>query len=325
LFVVMSAVVPAPVVDQLARALAPHPVLIHHDFTQLREFSVSAPNASFVPDPKIMGWGVWGFSAGVFHALRHATQHFEFDYLQLLSSSCLPIKSMTAFQAHVAASDADAHVGSVSVRDDTDALMWVGWRIFTPCGTLRHRVLRRLGRLYFGPNSGRRDVAGIWMRSGPETNARGNKTLTASAVECVHRAFANPHIGRHIFDDDLPPWFGSTWFGARRHTIEGMLRLFEQAHIQQYFERVWFADEFIIPTLARKAGARCADSDFMIGTFDEARPKTFDDSDFDALKQTPAFFARKFPSDPLAPIRMRVVRELVGAEAYAGQSMPKEA
>jgi hypothetical protein len=312
LFVVMSAVVPAAAVDQIARALAPHPVLIHHDFTQLREFAVSAPNASFVPDPKIMGWGVWGFSAGVFHALRHATQHFEFDYLQLLSSSCLPIKSMAAFETHIATSRVDSHLGSLPVKEDLDVLMSVGWRAYAPQGSFRQRAMRRLSRAYFGGSTGRRDEGGIWLHSGAATGRNGHPRLIARLAEAVYRLMANPRIGRHIFDDDFSAWFGSTWFGAKRPTIEAMLALFDEPRTQRYFERIWSADEFIIPSLVRKTGAVCGPPDVLIGRFDEARPKTFDVADFRELEQSPAFFARKFPGDAGAPIRQRVLKELVG-------------
>lgn len=314
LFVVMSAVVPGPVVEQLARSLAPHQVLIHHDFTQLRDFTVVAPNAQFVPDPKVMGWGVWGFSNGVFHALQHAVRKYEFDYLQLLSSSCLPIKSVRAFQDHVTGSPADAHVGCIPVKDDIDVLMSIGWRAFAPQGSLRQRALRWLTRAYFGDGTGRRDVAGIWLRSGPVTDARGNPKLIARVAKSVHELAANPVIGRHIFDDTLVPWYGSTWFGARRSTVEGMLALFEQPRIRRYFERVWIADELIIPTLIRNTTSSCGRSNFVIGRFDEARPRTFDESDVPMLRDVPEFFARKFPSDAQAPVRLRVLRELVGVD-----------
>jgi hypothetical protein len=72
LFVVMSAVHRPQAIDQLASALAPHTVLVHHDFGQTPDFALHAENAAFVPDPKRTGWGVWGFSEGILHSLEHA-------------------------------------------------------------------------------------------------------------------------------------------------------------------------------------------------------------------------------------------------------------
>ena len=101
-FVVMSAIHSPESVAQLARSLAPHTVVVHHDFSQTPEFSVDEPNVRFVPEPKRTGWAIWGFSEGIFHALRYAYENLEFDYLQILSPTCLPIKPMSALEAHVA-------------------------------------------------------------------------------------------------------------------------------------------------------------------------------------------------------------------------------
>ena len=60
-FVLMSAVAQPETVDQLAQALAPHVVLVHHDFSQTPHFPLSAPNVRFVPDPVRTGWAQFGF------------------------------------------------------------------------------------------------------------------------------------------------------------------------------------------------------------------------------------------------------------------------
>ena len=63
-FVVMSAIHSPESVAQLARALAPHTVVVHHDFSQTPDFHVDEPNVRFVPSPKRTGWAIWGFSKG---------------------------------------------------------------------------------------------------------------------------------------------------------------------------------------------------------------------------------------------------------------------
>ena len=78
-FVVMSAIHSPESVAQLARALAPHTVVVHHDFSQTPDFSVNEPNVRFVPEPKRTGWAIWGFSEGIFHAMRYAYENLEFD------------------------------------------------------------------------------------------------------------------------------------------------------------------------------------------------------------------------------------------------------
>ncbi len=323
-FLVMSAVQGAAVVDQLARALAPHTVLVHHDFSQTPVFELEAPNVRFVPDPRRTGWAFFGFVEGIFHSMRHALAEFDFDYLQLLSPSCLPIKPLAQFERHVGAGAA-AHFDCVDLLGDRDALMSVGWRAFAPANSLRLRVIRRLSRFYFGPAPGRRDVAGIWLRSGAATNSRGATTLPARAALGVLTALRNPHIGRHVFDADLHPYYGSTWFGARRQVVAQMVEVFDRPRIHDYFSRLHIADEFLIPTLLMKIlGRSGGPSNHCIHRFDEARAGTIGEDDVGLLRASEAFFARKFPDDACAPVRVRVLEELAGigrAVAETGTSV----
>jgi len=311
LFLIMSAVHPPEVVAEQARALAPHTVLLHHDFAQAPDFAVGEPNVVLVPDPKRTGWGVWGFTEGVFHSLRYALDHLEFDYLQLLSPTCLPIKPIAALQEHVAADRTDADFSCVDLLEERDGLMTASYRAFAPEHSLRHRMLRRLSRTYYGASSARRDIAGVQLRSEP-LRETGLARLRARIALQITRAWAHPAVGRHIFDDNLKACFGSAWFGARRPVIEWMVERFAQPDIQRYFPRVRLPEELVIPTLLKNSGFRSGPYNHCIVTFSEANPKWLGDEDFDILKRSPAFFARKFPVETSTPIRQRVLRELVG-------------
>lgn len=309
-FLVMSAVNKASAVDQLANALAPHTVLVHHDFSQTPEFELNEPNILFVPDAKRTGWANFGFVDGIFHALRYALEHLDFDYLQLLSPTCLPIKPIGEFEVHVSG-DAEAHFESVDLLEDVDALMSVGYRAFTPAHSLRHRMLRRVSAMYFGASPGRRDLAGVWLRSGFATRRNGKMTLVAKAALTVVKALSHPALGRHIFDNSLRPFYGSTWFGAQRGVVATMVEHFLRPGIRDYFSRLWIADEFLIPTLLMHSGARSGPTNHYVHTFDEAHPGWIEVADLDLLRASPAFFGRKFVDDPTAVVRRRVLRELV--------------
>ena len=161
----MSAVAKPGTVDQLAQALWPHPVLVHHDFAQTPQFALSAPQVQFVPDPVRTGWAQFGFVDGIFHSLQHALAHIDFDYLQLLSPTCLPIKPLADFERHVNGTH-DAHFDAIALSRDADARLSVGYRAWTTEGSLGHRIARRLVNLYYGDSAGRRDEAGIWLRTG---------------------------------------------------------------------------------------------------------------------------------------------------------------
>jgi hypothetical protein len=313
LFIVMSAVSRPGTVEQLARSLAPHQVLVHHDFSQTPHFPMAAPNARFVPEPRRTGWAVFGFTEGVFHSIRYALDHFDFDYLQMLSPTCLPIKSMAQFEEHVSG-DAEAHFDCIDLLRDHDALMSVGYRAFTPEGSVRHRVLRRLSRGYFGEAHGRRDEAGIWLRSGER------RGLLPWVARAAVEAFAHPGIGGHPFDASFRPYYGSPWFGARPHVVKALLEQFERPEIRGWFSRLRIADEFLVGSLLMQLVTRKGPMNHLIQRYDEAHVGEFTPDDLDDLRASPAFFARKFPDDPVAPVRLQVLRELVGVQPWKDQA-----
>ncbi len=303
-FAVMSAVTPAETVDQLAMSLAPHLVLVHHDFSQRPDFVLKAQNVRFVENPKRTGWASFGFVDGIFHAMAYADEHLDFDYFQLLSPTCLPIRPMAEFEEHVGG-PADAHFGSIDLLADHDCLMWVGYRAFTPDGSFRHRVLRRLSVDYFRDTPGRRDECGIWLRSGVRPGVEG--MFTRAAVQ----AFSRPWLGRHPFGAGFRPYYGSVWFGARRHVIQSMVRDYRAPGIRDYFSRLRIAEEFLVPTLLMRAVQTKGPFHHYINKFVEAHPSKLSEADLATLRASGAFFARKFPDDPADPVRTRVLQELV--------------
>ncbi|HYF43308.1 MAG TPA: hypothetical protein VEA35_12825 [Ramlibacter sp.] len=303
-FGVMSAVTPAGTVDQLARALAPHTVLVHHDFSQRPDFVLTAPNVRFVENPKRTGWATFGFVDGIFHTLAFADEHLDFDYFQLLSPTCLPIRPLAEFEQHVSG-QADAHFASIDLLADPDCLMWVGYRAFTPDGSLRHRALRRLSVNYFRGMPGRRDEGGVWLRSGWRPGLDG--LFRRLAV----KAFSLPWLGRHPFDESFRPYYGSVWFGARRHVARRMVEIYRRPGVRDYFSRLRIAEEFLIPTLLKQAAHCQGPFHHYVNKFIEAHPSKISEAEIPTLVASGAFFARKFPEDPANPVRARVLEELV--------------
>jgi hypothetical protein len=306
-FLVMSAVAKPGTVDQLAGALAPHAVLVHHDFSQTPHFVLDAPNVRFVPEPRRTGWAHFGFVDGIFHSLRHALAHLDFDYLQLLSPTCLPIKPLAVFESRVAAGP-PANFDCIDLLADTDALMSVGYRAFTPEGTWRHRIARQAANLYYTGSAGRRDEAGIWLHSG------GGKSFLSWPSALLIRALARPSIGRHPFGESFRPYYGSAWFGARREVIEGFVRSFERPGVRDWFSRLRIAEEFLFPTLLMELVPGHGPMNHEIQTFEGAHAGSFGEADLPGLRGSPACFARKFPDDPAAPVRRRVLDEMVRAD-----------
>lgn len=317
-FVLMSAVAQAATVDQLAQALAPHVVLVHHDFSQTPHFPLSAPKVRFVPAPVRTGWAQFGFVQGIFHSLSHALQDLDFDYLQLLSPTCLPIKPLALFEQHVSG-PADAHFDCVDLLSDPDALLSVGYRAFTACGNWRHRVARRLVNMHYGSASGQREEAGIWLRSGAPPSLGSHLAGWALA------ALAHPALGRHLRQQPLRLYYGSPWFGARRHIVAQLVRSWQQPGVQEHFRKVHMAEEFLLPSLLMHTRPLKGRLNHVIQHFDQAHPGRFDLEDLDFLQQSPAFFARKFADDPLAPVRLRVLSELLQHPPQRGLEPPSQA
>ena len=308
----MSAVANPETVDQLARSLVPHTVLVHHDFSQTPDFVLTAPNVRFVPNPKRTGWAFFGFVDGIFHSMKYALANLDFDYLQLLSPSCLPIKPIEAFESHISGCE-EAHFDCIDLFADQDALMSVGFRALTPENSFRYRIARRLGKAYFGASSGRRDEAGIWLHSG------GRKSILALIALCAFKALSRPSIGQHIFNEKFRPYYGSVWFGASRHIIAAMLEKFHRPGLRDYFSRLCIAEEFLIPTLLMHVAPAKGPMNHFIQRFDQAHPGRIEQKDMEQLTTVPAFFARKFPDDPAAPIRMWVLAELADDGLIAGR------
>ena len=324
-FLVMSAVHNAAAVDQLARALSPHTVLVHHDFSQTANFMVREPNVRFVPNPKQTGWARFSFVEGIFHSLVYALGHLEFDYLQLLSPTCLPIKPIEEFESHISG-DEEAHFGCVDLLDDEDAFMSVGYRAFMPGQTFRHRAARWLvSRKYYSKTSPKRDAAGVSFRTGFNADRNGNMTLAARVTRMIIAAASQSWIGRHPFGAKFRPCVGSVWFGAKRHVIEKLVHAYEKPGIYKFFSRVVIAEEFLIPTLLNDLGVQPGPLNHYINVFNEAHPQWIDAPDFRVLQDSPAFFARKFPDDPASAIRESVLKLLVCSEAAFEAGLPRAA
>jgi len=307
-FVLMSAVAKPETVEQLALALAPHLVLVHHDFSQTAHFPLSASNVRFVPDPVRTGWAQFGFVQAIFHSLEHALKHVNFDYLQLLSPTCLPIKPLHEFERHISGMT-EAHFDCIDLLSDKDALMSVGYRAFTAHGSWRHRLARRLVHVYFDASSVQRAEAGIWLHSGQAAGLGAHLAGWALAL------LKHPALGRHLRTQPLRLYYGSTWFGARRHVVAGMVRTWQQPGVCEHFREVRIAEEFLVPSLLMKTKPIKGALNHVIQRFDQAHPGVFGLEDLDRLQQSPAFFARKFPDDALAPVRQRVLSELVQCTA----------
>jgi Core-2/I-Branching enzyme len=309
-FGVMSAVAPPAVVAQLADILHPHIVAIHHDYSQQPTFNVIRPNVRFMPNPLRTGWGTWGHLKGIFALLQWALEQEDFDYFQLLSPSCLPIRPLDEFVDYVRRGEHEANSVSMPLPEGSPQFMHYAYRAFAQEGTLRFRAMRRLRRLYFDREPQLQGSANLQIRIDYDGIARGRPSAQARlAKAATHWLGAWPDAHRP-FTNSTPARIGDVWFGARPAAARYMLERFHEPSMQQWFSRVELPDELVMGTILGNAPFAVGPANHVISTFEEAHPRWMGINDVPELLRCGRYFARKFPNDDAAPVRKFLLEAL---------------
>jgi len=307
-FGIMSAIHSADVVYQLCQALAPHQVVIHHDFSQQADFAVDLPNVTFVPNPKQTGWNDFHFTEGVFHLLDYCVQQPSMQYFQLLTPTCLPIKPISAFEAFLAGNTDMAHSEGIDLLGDSQALVNFGYRTFVPDRSLASRALLRASKIYFGEDCAEQMQAGLSVRTGADTGGQ------SRLIELAHEWAAKGVFHRHPFTSEWRPHMGSTWFGIRREAARWLLTQFREDPRVDFFRKVSFADELLISTYLHNAPFKVGPAHHELLAFDHARPLTLEAKDLNRVTSTDKFFARKFADNPDDQARQEVLSMVAQTE-----------
>jgi hypothetical protein len=282
-------------------------VLLHHDHTKSpRPVLGHRPNVRFVREPVPTEWGGWSLCEAILRLMREALEDPDWDYFQLLSGSCLPIKPIDTFARQLDGVRADVNISHVALDADPAALMSHGFRAYAPADSTRHRVLRRVRRWYLGgqPHTEQRQGLGFAV---PEPGVSPGLVARLALGGMRHVAGGRAPGFMHPFDDRLRCFVGSTWFGARRAVCEYIVVQPEDGPLQRYFKRVSIPDEFYFHTLLGNSQFVLADSNHLISRFDAAHPVRIGPQERAALLRSPRFFARKFPDDALSPVRLDVL------------------
>jgi hypothetical protein len=111
------------------------------------------------------------------------------------------------------------------------------------------------------------------------------------------------------------------WFGARRHIIDGLVRAYRQPGLRERFARMHIAEEFLLPSLLMHLRPRRGPMNHLIARFDGAHPGVFGTDQLEALRRSPAWFARKFPDDAQADVRQLVLEQLASAHGLPAQRL----
>jgi hypothetical protein len=311
LFGIMSAVQPEHTVTALCDAIgSEHPILIHHDFSQQADFVVDRSHVGFVPDPVKTGWGNWGFTHGIQKLVSAAMARDDWDFLQLLSPTCMPIRPIADLQAHVAASGADYLIDGIDIGTNDRVLMSHGWRAYAPEGTLRHRLLRRSRNWYLGNDSDVVNYAGLAF---PIRSRLDHGPIAALTARLGLRLMRTAQAGRgfsHPFSDTFRCHAGSNWFGASRQACEYLLSMTDGTALLEYFKGIHMPDEMLYPSIFMNSALRGGRGVHYISQFVDARPAWITTSDLDEVIESGKFFARKFPEDVSCDVRAELRRRL---------------
>ena len=256
-FGVFSATQSGASVDQLAEALQPHTVVVHHDFSKRADFSVSAPNIVLVPDPRDTGWGSWGFADSIFHTLDFARRTLEFDFFQTMSPTCLPIRPVQALEERVANDEDDIHADLFAVERDADTLMNYAFRTYVPGSSQRMRVLRRARHWYFDSDSDWVQTASQAMLVRPQGRPPG---LVARASLALTRLASRGWLANHPFGPGFRPILGSVWIGMRPPVVDHLLTMRADPRVDGWFRKLNLVDELLFPSLLANSGFRIGPS-----------------------------------------------------------------
>ena len=312
-------------IEQLVDTLGGRPVVLHHDFAKQPGLRIDRPNVHFTTESHVTGWGSWTLCLAVLSTIRYALEHLEFDYFQLLSPSCMPLRPIDEFEAYLAEHGFDGSMDLMDIQENQDFLMNYGWRMYAPKGGVRQRILRKARAAYFGRDAERVQPFGLAVLSDRRARGLGADAYKRLAVATV-RALSRSPISGAPFTRDFRAFVGSLWFGASRALCEDIVRGASDPRVVRYFSRLYIPDELLFATLAGNSGRRIAPAYHFINTFNErGSPRTFKAPDLPALLDCDAWFARKFPGNPDASVRTALIERRhpgLAAAAVAGQGAP---
>jgi hypothetical protein len=311
LFGIMSAVQPDRTVAALCDAIGrDHAILIHHDFSQQANFTVDRSHVDFVADPVRTGWGNWGFTHGIQTLVGAAMARDDWDFLQLLSPTCMPIRPIHELQAHVADSGVDYLVDGIDIGANDRILMSHGWRAYARSGTLRQRLLRGARRWYLGDDGHVVNYAGLAFPIHSRLEHGPLAALTARIGLGIMRTAQSGRGFAHPFTDSFRCYAGSNWFGASRRGCEYLLSMTKDTPLLEYFKRIHMPDEMLYPSIFMNSSLKGGPGVHYISQFVDARPAWLTAADLDEVLHSGKFFARKFPEDVASEVRTELVRRL---------------
>lgn len=309
-FGIVSALENPVAVAQLVDAIGPDArIVIHHDFTKQPDFRIRRSNVTFVPHPVVTAWGEWSFCEAILLTMSAALDLGSFDYFQLLSGTCLPIKPIQEFDRFVSRDAADVNMDLISLDNDFEAMMSHGFRSFAPDHSLRQRVLRRTSAWYYGDARATVHRAGLGIQTREGADSEQGLPARARLARAVLQLARRGVVFKHPYGEMWQPYIGSTWFGCRPAVCEYLVRRDQDDPMVRFMRHASLADELFFQTLVGNSPFRVEPSNHFINSFDTAHPRWLDTEDKYLLFGSEKFFARKFSNDPTCALRRGMLQQ----------------
>lgn len=308
-FGVLSSRDSAAAIDQIARAVFPNPVYVHHDFSKYPDYSPQASNVIVLTDPVKTAWGDWSLVEASFRLMHEALKDPSVSHFQLLSEACLPVRPLSEFVDYLHNEQADIMIDSLPLAEDV-ALFSHGWRYCSRSSGIR-RVARKLTVVLWGEQRRHLPRAAVNLTLAGIPRSR----LAFARTWCVR--FVLRRIMRYAPGVDLTSGIeslaiGGQWFAANRRGMVWLLaaRQTYGAFTQRY-QAYPIPDESYIHSLVRFAGLRGAgltvrpSNHALFWDTAGTGPDVLDDADEPRIRASGKFFARKFVLDQGNTLRSR--------------------
>ncbi|WP_140625949.1 beta-1,6-N-acetylglucosaminyltransferase [Methylibium rhizosphaerae] len=305
-------------IDEIARAVAPHPVYVHHDFTKVPVLQPLQPNVTVLRDPVSTAWGDWSLVAATMRLMERALEDREVTHFQLLSESCLPVRPVAEFESHLRREQPDFMIDMCPL-DEPQSLLSHGWRYLSEPGWLRRAA--RLATVWAWQRAGHAQVNNINLQlagvaDGPVARVRqwvGYQVLMAIAWR--HRKRLRCLGGQRLA-------IGSQWFGASRRGVDWLLRTRDALpRLTRHFERSHIPDEAYLHTLV--SCAQAAGLPLVVRPGNHALywdgcgtgPDALAAADLPRVLASGRHFARKFPLEAGHDVRTEFLRRVLPSQA----------
>lgn len=251
---ILSSNTDGKIVAQLVDSLGKNsPIIVHHDFSQESSFFLSSDaNVTVIDDYISTEWGRWSQAEAILSLLEYAVGNESFDYFQLLSETCLPIRPIEEFESFLEVTQPDACIGLIRIFGKSNDLgtLNYAWRYLVGDGAAR-RAMELLTRCCM-EKSGKTDVRARLLVEGLSV-VRSAEKQDVPELPLMHMLLdsllALTSKG-HPFNDRFSCFVGSTWFCLSRKVAEYILNeLNLRRDLIAHYKNTLCPDESIIHTL----------------------------------------------------------------------------